>query len=229
MNNICKNKQLHIPSKWNDNDIVKLLQFNYDTDSFQVMNELYKKISESCIHDYLHFIIEDMLDEKNIPYISKKDIYTSIHRKIFQQIPDIITINYETSKYLMLDIYDKSEKQSMTDKITKKMELQLFFDYEIIHQLNIDSLKKLLLFSDDDIKYIKKNYCTFRFEYHYWTTCVNIGKIVKNVSECGYNKNITCHIFDDNVICDTSDKKYKFILELNSQLDNMRPNLSYFV
>ena len=229
MNNISKNKQLHIPSKWNDNDIVKLLQFNYDTDSFQIMSELYKKISNSCIHDYLHFIIEDMLDKKNIPYISKKDIYNCIHRKIFQQIPDIVTINYETSKYLILDIYDKLEKQSIVDKITKKMELQLFFDYEIIHQLNIGVLKKLLMFDDDDIKYIEDNYCAFRFEYHYWTICINIGKIVKNVSKCGYDKNATCHTYDDNIICNTFDKKNKFISELNDQLDSMKPCSSYFV
>lgn len=124
------------------------------------------------LHDYLYFMIKDILVSKNIPVITKNNICTNvILSRLFQgETPDMLTVS--DGKLFCFDIFSKHDQYSIYDQEdiiswrNKYEKVKLFCDFEII---DIVGFKRIAcfrnLFTDDEMDFIIQNYNIFKREY----------------------------------------------------------------
>lgn len=179
-------KKFHIPSKWLlDKNIVDLIKFNYGTDDlakslFDISNlfqsTIYKNADNNqMLHDYLHFLLIDMLTHNGIPFIEEKDLKqgTDFYQYL-KCTPDLII-----KGRILLDIYIGYE--DMSRKYEKYKELKLLFDnIYIMNQRNINEICLKINLSKTDSDYVNTNFNIFRTEHTYWMSCLKLGKILRN-------------------------------------------------
>ena len=184
-------KTFHIPSEWlKSDDITYLVNHSYGTiEARQAFVEIssrlrrlgYMEDNNRMIHDYLHFLLKDILDFNNETYITESDLRDSpnITRGLLNGVtPDfILKKNNGRTKTLIIDIYVGDKPVSEIK--SKYRSLGFFADLVVITQHDFSSqLKGVLPMADID--YLYKNYQVFLVEYYYWKACMKLQKIFFN-------------------------------------------------
>ena len=179
-------KKFHIPLKWRKNNpITDLIQFKYATTDLvatlsnitNLFNETEYKSTDNnqMLHDYLHYLLIDILIKNDIPFIKESELKAGTEfYKYLKCTPDLIIKGKG-----LLDVYVGYEDvQFKIDKYNKFS--SIFKNIIILTPININEKCKLIGISEDDIKYINENYQIFKTELNYWMSCLKINKILKN-------------------------------------------------
>jgi hypothetical protein len=212
-------KAFHIPSEWaNDENIKFLVEHEYATkDTQSTLCEIHSRLSnigyaednDAMIHDYLHYMIMDLLDKNGEVYISENDIKTNgiVKKFLLNTTPDLVIKGNKNKhrKRLIVDIYIGDKKDDNLKSKYKK--LALFSDFIII---NKHDFSKVLLHNKilpkDDVEYLYANFQIFLTEYYYWRSCIKLQKVIFNDIA-----NIKFQEFDNH---ENIDDKTKFILTI---------------
>ena len=174
----------------------KLLSYGYDVsnseNAFNFVYYIFQKLGYCddngyMLHDYIFYVICDLLTKNNIPFVTKDDIKNN---KIITTYFDNNTPDLMIKDRKIFDICITNED---TEHIKEKYEkFGSIFDYNIITPNNMISILQTL-FNNLDIYYLFENYQIFVSEYAYWMSCFNIGKIIKNESQNYYKKHYPCN------------------------------------
>jgi len=170
-------KTFHIPTEWlKSDDIIYLVNHPYGTvqaqQAFVEISTRLKRLgymeNNRMMHDYLHFLLKDLLDHNGETYITESDIRRSpqlAHGLLNGTIPDfILKKNKGRTKTLIVDI---DVCLSPTSEIKSKyMSFGFFADVIIITPLGFCSQLRDVL-PAEDIDYLYKNYKVFLIEYYY--------------------------------------------------------------
>jgi len=215
-------KSFHIPSMWTDNENIKFL-VNHEyatTDTEETIKEIHRRLSEegyandndSMIHDYLHYMIMDLLDKNGEIYITEKDINknSEIKELLLGTTPDlIIKGNKEKNrKRLIVDVYIGDKKDN---NVKSKYKILAIFSKFIL--INKHAFSDVLISNNilpkEDANYLHDNFQIFLIEYYYWRSCMKLKRIIFNEA----NNDIDFQNFQkpDNI-----DKKTEFILKLET-------------
>jgi hypothetical protein len=215
-------KAFHIPSEWENKDDIKFLtEHQYaTTDTQKTLKEIntrlkrmgYAEDNDAMVHDYLHYMIKDLLDKNHEVYITENDIKSNnlILNFLLNTTPDfIIKSNSEKArKTLIVDIYVGGKKdESIKSKYRK---LAMFADFIIINKHDFsDILLNNKILPLDDVNYLYKQYQIFLTEYYYWKSCNKLQKVIFNDIE-----NIEIHDFEKY---DNTGNKVNFIIALEKR------------
>lgn len=185
-------KTFHIPSEWMKSDNIKfLVEHKYAVSNVEkafqeihqkLKDEGYNRDNDTMVHDYLYYMIKDMLDKNKQIYITEKEIRESSDIKclLLNTTPDFLIKSTNTDPdLLILDIYiGNKDISSIKSKYRAVGSLAKFC---IITQYNFSSeLLKVGILPQSDIDYIYKNYQIFITEYYYWKACLKLRKILMN-------------------------------------------------
>ena len=186
-------KTFHVPKEWMKSDNIKfLVEHKYvlsnTKEAFkEIKNKLktegYMEDNDAMIHDYMHYMIQDMLDRNKEIYITEKDI---IKNPVIKDIlldgltPDfIIKSGNQRPNPLIVDIYVGNA--DITKIKGKYKKLHMFANFCIITRGNYTTdLIKYNILNQNDVEYLHKNLQIFLTEYYYWRACVKLQKIIFN-------------------------------------------------
>jgi hypothetical protein len=187
-------KQFHIPSRWEDDEeFNKIVRHEYLQDStskaltlvhttFRKMGYMSNNDNDSMIHDYLHFMLMDLLTASSRPFIHEKEIPNLVTLKpLFGEFtPDLIVKSGGSlQKPTIIDIYTGKNAGEMDKKKAKYRGMMLVFDFRVITPTNFTTELKDVL-SAEAINYLFKQFQFFLTEYHYWRACIKFEKLLKN-------------------------------------------------
>lgn len=178
-------KPFHVPSRWNCNPAFRtLLDFNNSTssvtDAFKTIRQAFKDLgyledNAAMVHDYIHFMVEDILVSRKIPFMAETDIRNSVISTYFGVTPDIIMKGKK-----VIDFYSGSSVRTIDEKNSKYEEFKgLGFVFFVITPDKIGELEKTGL-STQDVLYLQQNYRIFLCEYQHWFSCMKLGRILFN-------------------------------------------------
>ncbi len=142
----------------------------------------YMEDNRMMIHDYLHFMLIDLLQKNAEVFITEETIRdnSTIQRLLKNTTPDFVIKSKDKRRTVIVDIY-VGDKELNSIK-SKYRGCDLFADLKIVTPHNFQAeLKDLLLQSDLD--YLYKNFQLFLAEYHYWVACLKLKKILFNDTE----------------------------------------------
>ena len=144
--------------------------------------EEYLDNNHKMVHDYLHYMIMDLLDHEQVSYISKNEIkeYPPILELFNGLTPDLIVQSSMDRKTSIIDIYsDSAESTVLSQKKSKYKSLSFQFDFRVVTSINfIKQLSGIL--SQKSIAYLSDHFASFYTEYIYWRACVKIRSIIRN-------------------------------------------------
>lgn len=197
-------KAFNIPSEWETKEDIKFLtEHQYATkDTQETLKEIHTRLkrmgyvedNDAMIHDYIHYMIKDLLDKNKEIYITENTIKSNdlILNFLLNTTPDfIIKSNKEKNrKTLIVDIYVGGKKdESIKSKYRK---LAMFADFIIINKHDFsDILLNNKILPLDDVNYLFKHYQIFLTEYYYWRSCIKLQTVIFNDIE-----NIVIHEFE---------------------------------
>lgn len=134
----------------------------------------YMEDNNKMIHDYLHFMLVDILDKNNEIYLTED----TIRSQNGGVTPDfIIRRGVNRPKTLIVDIYVGDRPSSEVK--TKYKTLGFFADVCVVTQHDFQRQLKPLL-PIEDIDYLYKHFQIFLVEYHYWRACIKLQKVLVN-------------------------------------------------
>lgn len=215
-------KAFHIPSEWETKEDIKfLIEHRYATkDTQETLREIHTRLrrmryaedNDAMVHDYLHYMIQDLLDKNKEIYITEKDIKSNdlIWGFLLNTTPDfIIKSNIDKKrKTLIVDIYVGNKKdESIKSKYRK---LAMFADFIIINKHDFaDTLINNKILPREDVNYLFKQFQIFLTEYYYWRSCIKLQKVIFNDI-----KNIEIRDFEK---CDNPNDNADFIIALEKR------------
>ena len=183
-------KKFHIPSEWKKNAYFKdLIEHKYaisnTKQAFTYIEQRLKALgymedNNEMVHDYLYYMIQDMLIENKEVFITENIITREHDIKCLlnNSTPDfVIKRGNGRQKTLIIDIY--VGEKDINEIKGKYRKLELFADFKIITPANFRKELKII-FKDSDLDYLYKNYQIFLIEYHYWKACMKLKKILFN-------------------------------------------------
>jgi len=169
-------KKFHIPSRW----LSSCAMVDQSTTSIDIAtmfdSTIYKNTDNNqMLHDYLHFLLMDMLAHNKIPFIEEKELKQGTEFfKYLKCTPDLLI-----KGKILLDVYIGYD--DMSKKIEKYKELKLLFEHiYILNQRNIVEICLKINLSQEDADYINESFNIFKSEYTHWMSCLKIGKILRN-------------------------------------------------
>eukprot|EP00742_Colponemidia_sp_Colp-10_P009162 GILJ01009965.1.p1 GENE.GILJ01009965.1~~GILJ01009965.1.p1 ORF type:complete len:255 (-),score=35.54 GILJ01009965.1:860-1573(-) len=187
-------KTFHVPKEWmRKPEIQDLVQHKYavaqSEESFRLINTCLTKLgynadNRSMVHDYLHYMIMDLLDKNGEIYLTENDIKQSenIHKLLLKGLtPDFIIKKKEPrKKTIIIDIYvgDKTASEIKG----KYRNFDFFAEFFVVTQHDFQTTLANIL-PADDIDYLYKNFQIFLVEYHYWRACMKFSRILFNDEE----------------------------------------------
>ena len=184
-------KTFHVPIAWMEKaEIVYLVNHSYAkeeaaTSLTKITENLktlgYMEDHNMMIHDYLQFMIQDMLDKNGEIYITENDIRnnSSIKDLLCGMTPDfVIKRNDNRTKTIIFDVYVGTE----SDIKGKYKALSFFADFRVVTPHNFTSQLSSVL-PKEDIEYLYKNFQIFLTEYYYWRACIKLRKVLYNDAE----------------------------------------------
>ena len=202
MQSSCSNepafsKAFHIPSEWLTlDDIMYLVNHSYCTEpSDRALMEImeissrlkrlgYMDADHSMVHDYVHFLLKDLLDHNGETYITGTDIRGSVRIAdglLRGTSPDfILKKNNGREKTLIIEIY-VGDKLASEIK-SKYRRLSFFADFVMITAHDVCTQLQTVI-PKEDIDYLFKNVQVFLMEYRYWGACVKLQKILVKGAE----------------------------------------------
>ena len=183
-------KTFHVPNEWKLlADMQYLVTHSYvkeqAKESFVTISKCLKRLgymedNNMMIHDYLHYMILDLLDKNEEVFLTENEIRgnNNILRLCAGNTPDfILKKKGDRQKTCIIDIY-VGDKPSSEIK-GKYKTLGFFADFYIVTQYDFASTLKQILPSQD-IDYLYKNFQVFLTEYYYWRACIKLQKILLN-------------------------------------------------
>lgn len=144
-------KNFHIPNNKNFNALYDL-KYNKTESAFKSIEIIKNYFSEmnyslqndQMLHDYLHYIIVDILKLENIPFISENEIREDeLLLKLFKDFAPDLIIKPSKKKPIIIDIYNGVNLEKKQRKINHYMSLGTFFDNEKITNVTINSLSEV--------------------------------------------------------------------------------------
>jgi hypothetical protein len=200
-------KIFHLPSQWKAlQPIVDLTEHRYAVinaeDTFRYIENRFRQLgymedNNAMVHDYLHFILIDMLVEAGETFLTEKDIRDNEQIKKFlnNSTPDLIVKTSSTRiKPLIIDIYVGSKDTSSIK--AKYRSLDYMANFHIITPYNFTTELKDV-FSDEKLSYLHQHFQLFQTEYQYWRSCMKLKKILLNEVENVKIKEFDLHDVDE--------------------------------
>lgn len=193
-------KTFHVPRSWATNRALAVLfDHTYLTcnagDTFELVRSTlesqgYLEETHKMVHDYLHFMIMDLLDKEGVAYISEEEIkeHPPILDLLSRLTPDLIVQSSGERKTTIVDVYaGASETSVMAEKKSKYKTIGFKFDFIVVTPTNF-TRKLAGLLSPASLAYLSDHFALFNTEYTYWRACVKLrGVIVNDVA----NRTIT--------------------------------------
>jgi hypothetical protein len=143
----------------------------------------YLEDNDRMIHDYLHYMISDLLTFEETPFITEDDIRAEESLcKLFSGLtPDLIVkSDPPRRRATIIDIYIGRGNQAVIDKKKSKYKsMGVSFDFVIVTELGMCSDLKNIL-SEGSINYLASHFHVFKIEYQYWKSCAKRQRILHN-------------------------------------------------
>mmetsp|Transcript_1984 Transcript_1984/g.2739 ORF Transcript_1984/g.2739 Transcript_1984/m.2739 type:complete len:275 (+) Transcript_1984:77-901(+) len=137
-------KYFHVPSMWmKSKDFLDLCQHRYETkdhkDAFVFIEKRlralgYSEDNQRMLHDYMHYLLMDMLTAVNVPFLTEEDMKESALSKLLDgKTPDLIIKSAGPDsvrpKPLIMDIFVGKGEKAMAEKKTKYSTMKVTFDF----------------------------------------------------------------------------------------------------
>ena len=183
-------KRFHIPQRWAEEVAFKeLAEHRYEKDehvaAYDFIESRLKKLNyhsdnKSMVHDYLHFLICDMLDAAGVPFITVEDLKVAPALAVLldRKTPDLIVEPAKPKLPMAIDIFVGNRTESVEDKKEKYKGIGLFMAFDVVTIANFRPLASVLC--PNDLKYIQDQVAIFMAEYQYWHACLKLKKILFN-------------------------------------------------
>ena len=179
----------HVPEKWSIDDKLRQLFDNLATDEAQAFEFVvgtlqekgYLEDNDRMVHDYLHYMVSDLLASEGIPYITKDDIRAEPYlTSLFSYlIPDLIVKSASSRRTTIVDINIVRDQAAADMKKSKYKGMAISFDFIAVMELSMcRDLKPIL--SDASIDYLASQFHVFKTEYQYWKSCAKLQRILDN-------------------------------------------------
>lgn len=183
-------KTFHVPREW-----MKKSQFQYLVNHRYVaenakdaldhvkstLSELgYMEDNHRMIHDYLHFMIMDLLDKNKEVYITEEQVRTlpCLLSLMNGMTPDfVVRRGNGRPKTMVVDIYVGDRPSSEVKN--KYKTLGFFADVCVVTPHDFPRQLKSLL-NAKDIDYLYQHFQVFLVEYHYWRASIKLRKVLMN-------------------------------------------------
>jgi hypothetical protein len=178
----------HIPQRWADDEsFQKLFKNSYlavgGMDAFHfVVGTLrgkgYLGKNDRMMHDYIHFMILDLLAFEGTSFITEDDIRGEEDLvKLFSDLtPDLIVKSSSDRRTTIIDIYTSYDE--MDKKKSKYRSMGVAFDFIMVTDFGISSELKGIL-SESSIQYLASNLNVFKVEYRYWKACAELQRVLQ--------------------------------------------------
>ena len=154
-------KTFHVPTVWMEKEeLVYLVNHSYAKEEAVTLG--YMEDNNMMIHDYLQYMIQDMLDKNGEIYITENDIRnnSSIKDLLCGMTPDfVIKRNDNRTKTIIFDVYVGTESD-----IKDNEALSFFADFRVVTPHNFTS-QLLTVLPKEDIEYLYKNFQIFLTEF----------------------------------------------------------------
>jgi hypothetical protein len=186
-------KKFHVPKEWRDNEHFRfLVEHSYSVLSTEdTLAEVKYRLGElgyignqdrqqlRMLHDYLHYLLMDILAKNGESFITEKDIKAdeTLTALFNGNSPDLVIKSSKTrSRPIIVDVHIGSKS---TPNKSKYNLLATYFETKIV-RLNNFAEDLQLIFGADDITYIGNQLRIFQTEYYYWQACLDLETILRN-------------------------------------------------
>ena len=179
----------HVPEKWSIDDKFRQLfehrylandgaqAFEFVVGTFQLKG--YLEDNDRMVHDYLHYMVSDLLASEGIPYITKDDIRAEPYlTSLFADLtPDLIVKSAPPRRTTIVDINIGRDQAAADKKKSKYKGMAISFDFIAVMELSMcRDLKPIL--SDASIEYLASQFHVFKTEYQYWKSCAKLQRLL---------------------------------------------------
>jgi len=140
-------KKFHVPREWeNKSDFKDLIDHKYDVsntkESFEFIEKRLKSLgymedNQTMVHDYLNFMLVDILMKNKYIFITEKDLSKNdvLKKLLNDSTPDfVIKKSDRNKKTLIIDIYTGNKDTSSIK--SKYRKLEYFSDFKFVTQHN---------------------------------------------------------------------------------------------
>jgi hypothetical protein len=181
-------KEFHVPSDWAQNEHFRaLLSYAYSTTTvetaFRRISDSFRRLgylenNAAMVHDYIHYMLKDMLAMHQIPFVDEKGMSAQpVLREFFGVTPDLLIKGKR-----ILEIYaGDNATEALAEKSGKYKGIRgMGFTFTLITPATLGKLKSLELFPDSEVDYLESQFRVFQCEYQYWYSCIRLQKILFN-------------------------------------------------
>lgn len=134
-------------------------------------------------HDYLHYLLIDLLVAEGIPFVTENDIneMPDVKALLNGKTPDLILKSNGTTrpKPLIMDVFVGKGEKEISEKKSKYSSMSVAFDFSGLTIGNYNAELNRVL-SKRNIDYFHKQVIVFSAEYSYWMACLKLKKILFN-------------------------------------------------
>ena len=153
----------------------------------ELRNLGYSEDNQCLLHDYMHYLIIDMLIAAEIPYLTEDDMkHHPLNTLLDGMTPDLIIKSGGPDslrpKTLILDIFVGKSQNAIIEKKAKYSTMKMFFDFTLLTLANYNT-ELLKLFSQSDVAYFHHQFVLLQAEYSYWHACLKFKKILFNFND----------------------------------------------
>ena len=211
----CFRKAFHIPLVWqNNSSFVDLVERRYKfKDTSTALEYITTRLegmgylidNDQMVHDYMHFMIMDLLTLEGTPFLSAKDVRgeDTLQLLFDGYIPDLIVKSDKARnrpKPLIMDIYVGIRNKQVEEKKRKYNTIGVAFNFQAIMKHDYDTALANVL-TKANIEYLKNQFNIFLAEYTYWMACKRLHKVLLNdVENTAFKEIIAPQDFDDKVV-----------------------------
>lgn len=201
-------KLFMIPKKWKSNALfVAFANYRYTlADAPAAVVTLrtmltamgYADENSFMLHDYIHYLLMDMLDEEGGIFLTEADIRnsSSLLEEFNHTTPDLVIRTASTP--IIMDIYTGVSKE-----ITRKKEHKYDIgDGYVVLIASVDSMASILsknkLLPAKQIEHLMRNIALFRLEHRYWMLSLRSQQLIQN--DVGGSKMIVGRLLANNAM-----------------------------
>lgn len=225
-------KHFHVPRNWLlDENFLDLCNHSYATkdhkSAFKFIEKRlrilgYSEDNQRMLHDYMHFLLMDLLTAAAVPFLSEEDMKEDTLSNLFdKKTPDLIVKsagpNTSRPKPLIIDVFVGKSEKAMSDKKAKYSTMKVTFDFTALTVSNYNT-ELLKVLNQTDVAYFHHQFVLFQAEYSYWHACLKFKKILFNDVENSTIR-LTFDVSDEFVVS-TVEFKNKLQIKAAQLADN---------
>ena len=181
-----------------DNDFLDLCQHQYETkdhkDAFVFIEKRlrtlgYSEDNQRMIHDYMHYLLMDMLTAMDIPFITEEDmkLLPALRNLLDGKTPGLIIKSAGPGttrpKPLIMDVFVGKSEKAMAEKRSKYATMKVTFDFTALSLGNYNVELQKVFDDQADVDYFHRQLVLFQAEYSYWHACLKFKKILLSDTE----------------------------------------------